>query len=38
MQEAVSKNPKFSEGVKNYFADFDEKITSIIYKWSRFSA
>jgi len=38
MQEAVSKNPKFSEGVKNYFADFDEKITTIIYKWSRFSA
>jgi DNA-binding ferritin-like protein len=38
MQEAVSKNSKFSEGVKNYFADFDEKITSIIYKWSRFSA
>jgi hypothetical protein len=38
MQEAVSKNSKFSEGVKNIFADFDEKITTIIYKWSRFSA
>lgn len=38
MQEAVSKNPKFSEGVKNIFADFDEKITTIIYKWGRFSA
>lgn len=38
MQEAVEKNPKFSEGVKNIFADFDEKITSIIYKWARFGA
>ena len=38
MQEAVSKNPSFGEGVKNIFADFDEKITTIIYKWSRFSA
>ena len=36
MQEASGKNPKFSEGVKNIFADFDEKITTIIYKWSRF--
>lgn len=36
MQEASAKNPKFSEGVKNIFADFDEKITTIIYKWSRF--
>jgi len=38
MQEAVAKNPKFSEGVKNIFADFDEKITTIIYKWARFGA
>lgn len=38
MQEAVEKNPKFSEGVKNIFADFDEKITTIIYKWARFGA
>jgi len=38
MQEAVEKNPKFSEGVKNIFADFDEQITTIIYKWARFSA
>lgn len=36
MQEAIEKNPKFSEGVKNIFADFDEKITTIIYKWARF--
>lgn len=38
MQEAVEKNPNFSEGVKNIFADFDEQITTIIYKWARFSA
>jgi DNA-binding ferritin-like protein len=38
MQEAVQKNPGFSDGVKNYFADFDEKITTIIYKWARFGA
>ena len=38
MQDAVAKNPDFSEGVKNIFADFDEAITTIIYKWSRFSA
>ena len=38
MQEAVEKNDNFSEGVKNIFADFDEKITTIIYKWSRFAA
>jgi DNA-binding ferritin-like protein len=38
MQGAVEKNPKFSEGVKNIFADFDEAITTIIYKWSRFGA
>ena len=38
MQEAVAKNSKFSEGVKNIFADFDETMTTIIYKWSRFSA
>ena len=38
MQEAVEKNPNFSEGVKNIFADFDEKITTIIYKWARFGA
>lgn len=35
MQEATERNAKFSEGVKNIFADFDEKITEIIYKWSR---
>lgn len=38
MQEAVSKNARFSEGLKNIFADFDEKMTTIVYKWSRFQA
>ena len=38
MQEAAERNENFSEGVKNIFADFDEKITTIIYKWSRFAA
>ena len=37
MQEALEKNDNFGEGVKNIFADFDEKITTIIYKWSRFA-
>lgn len=36
MNSAVEKNPKFTEGVKNIFADFDEKMTTIIYKFSRF--
>ena len=36
MAGAVEKNPKFGEGIKNIFADFDEKITTIIYKWGQF--
>ena len=38
MNEACAKNGKFSEGVKNIFADFDEAMTTIIYKFSQFSA
>lgn len=38
MNQACSKNPKFSEGVKNRFADFDEAMTTIIYKYSQFVA
>ncbi|MCQ2123358.1 MAG: hypothetical protein MJZ25_04155 [Fibrobacter sp.] len=38
MNSAVEKNPNFSEGVKNMFADFDEAMTSIIYKYSRFGS
>lgn len=36
MNEAVAANPKFTEGVKNIFADFDEKMTGIIYKYFQF--
>ena len=38
IQEAVSKNDKFSEGLKNIFADFDENITTIIYKYRQFES
>lgn len=38
MQDALAKNDKFSEGVKNIFADFDEKMTSIIYKYQQFES
>ena len=38
MNQACAKNPKFSEGVKNIFADFDETMTTIIYKFSQFTA
>ncbi len=38
MNQACAKNEKFSEGVKNIFADFDEKMTVIIYKYSQFTA
>jgi len=36
MADACKKNPGFSEGIKNIFADFDDKIDVIIYKFSRF--
>ena len=38
MNDAVKKNDKFPEGVKNIFADFDEAMTTIIYKYQQFSA
>lgn len=38
MADAVSKNDKFPEGLKNIFADFDEKITAILYKYRQFDA
>ena len=38
MNEACAKNGKFTEGVKNIFADFDEAMTTIIYKYTQFSA
>ena len=38
MAEACSKNDKFPEGLKNIFADFDEKITSILYKYRQFKS
>lgn len=38
MNDACAKNDKFSEGVKNIFADFDESMTTIIYKYTQFSA
>lgn len=38
MNQACAKNEGFSEGVKNIFADFDESLTTIIYKFSQFSA
>lgn len=37
MGDAVSKNGKFPEGLKNIFADFDEKITDILYKYQQFN-
>ena len=37
MADAVAKNDKFPEGLKNIFADFDEKITSILYKYRQFN-
>lgn len=37
MAEASAKNEKFPEGLKNIFADFDEKITSILYKYKQFN-
>ena len=36
MNEAVVKNDRFPEGLKNIFADFDEKLTSILYKYKQF--
>lgn len=38
MNKACLDNDKFSEGVKNIFADFDEAMTTIIYKYSQFTA
>ena len=38
MAEASSKNEKFPEGLKNIYADFDEKITSILYKYRQFDS
>lgn len=38
MNDAVAKNPKFTEGVKNIFADFDEKMTGLIYNYSQFDS
>ena len=38
MNDAVKKNDKFPEGVKNIFADFDEAMTTIIYKYQQFAA
>lgn len=38
MNKACAKNENFSEGVKNIFADFDETMTTIIYKYSQFTA
>ena len=38
MNQACAKNPKFPEGVKNAFADFDEAMTTIIYKYTQFTA
>jgi len=38
MADAVTKNDKFPEGLKNIFADFDEKITSILYKYRQFDS
>jgi len=38
MNDAVKKNDKFPEGVKNIFADFDEAMTTIIYKYQQFTA
>lgn len=38
MNAVVAANPGFTEGVKNLFADFDEKATSIIYKYRQFKA
>ncbi len=38
MQEACDSNGKFSEGLKNIFADFDESITDIIYKYQQFKS
>ena len=36
MADVAAKNPKMSEGVKNIYADFDEKMTDIIYKFTQF--
>ena len=38
MNDAVKKNDKFPEGVKKIFADFDEDMTTIIYKYQQFAA
>lgn len=37
MADASAKNDKFPEGLKNIFADFDEKITDILYKYTQFN-
>ena len=33
----LHENDKFPEGLKNIFADFDEKITDILYKYQQFN-
>lgn len=38
MQNIVKNNNGFSEGIKNLFADFDETITGIIYKYQQFKS
>ena len=38
MADLGAKNPKFPEGLKNVLADFDEKITGILYKYRQFTA
>jgi hypothetical protein len=36
INDAAAKNDGYPEGLKNIFADFDEKITSIMYKYRQF--
>jgi DNA-binding ferritin-like protein len=37
MQDILNENEHFGEGIKNIFADFDEQMNEIIYKWTRFA-
>ena len=37
MADAVKKNPNFPAGLKNVFANFDEKMTDILYKYRQFN-
>lgn len=38
MADALGENEKFPEGLKNIFANFDEQLTTLLYKYRQFKS